>query len=67
MVVTRRLIVIVIFSAVLIGLLLQGMLWRVEEVGIDRMVALSGLAAAGILVMVGLMYYHELCNSRKCE
>jgi len=58
----RRLTLLVILSAVAIGLLLQGMLWRIEAVGFDWIAAILGLAAVGILVMAGLQLHYEICH-----
>jgi hypothetical protein len=41
-------------------LLLQGIFWRIEAVGVDRIVAILGLAAVGVLVMAGLQYHYDL-------
>ena len=64
---TRRLAIIVILSAVAIGLLLQGMLWRIESVGFDWIAAILGLAAVGVLVTAGLQLHHEMCHTGKCQ
>ncbi|MCU0628146.1 MAG: hypothetical protein MUE45_01465 [Methanoregulaceae archaeon] len=58
----RRIILLVILSAVAIGLLLQGMLWRIEAVGFDWIAAILGLAAVGVLVMAGLQLHYEVCH-----
>ena len=57
-----RLTLLVILSAVAIGLLLQGMLWRIEAVGFDWIAAILGLAAVGVLVMAGLQLHYEICH-----
>jgi hypothetical protein len=43
---SRRPAIIVILSAVSIGLLLQGMVWRIEGVGVDWIAAILGLAVS---------------------
>lgn len=60
--VNRRLAIIVIIAAVSIGLLLQFMLWRIEDVGIDWIVVALGLAAVGILVIAALQYHQVICH-----
>jgi len=60
--ITRRLAIVVIIAAISIGLLLQFMLWRIEDVGVDWIGAIMGLAAVGILVMAGLEFHYELCH-----
>lgn len=58
----RRIVLTVISAAILIGILLQLMLMRVEQVGVDFIAAILQLAAFGILVMAGLMCHQELCH-----
>jgi ABC-type uncharacterized transport system permease subunit len=60
--VNRRLAIIVIMAAVSIGLLLQFMIWRIEDVGVDWIAVVLGFAAVGILVLAGLQYHQELCH-----
>jgi hypothetical protein len=60
--VNRRLAIIVIIAAVSIGLLLQFMLLRIEDVGVDWIVVALGLAAVGILVIAALQYHQEICQ-----
>jgi sterol desaturase/sphingolipid hydroxylase (fatty acid hydroxylase superfamily) len=61
----RRIILTVILAALLIGILLQLMLMRVETVGVDWIAVILELIAVGILVMAGLMFHHELCHVQK--
>jgi len=49
--ITRRLAIVVIIAAISIGLLLQFMLWRIRDTGVDWITAILGLAAMGILGM----------------
>jgi len=60
--VTRRLAIVIIIAAISIGLLLQFMLWRIEDTGVDWISAIMGLAAMGILVIAGLEFHYELCH-----
>jgi hypothetical protein len=60
--VNRRLAIVVLIAAVSIGLLLQFMLRRIEEVGFDWIVVGLGLAAVGILVIAALQYHQEICR-----
>jgi len=60
--VNRRLAIIIITAAVSIGLLIQFMLWRIEDVGVDWIAAIMGLAAAAILFIAGLQYHQEMCH-----
>jgi len=60
--ITRRPAIVVIIAAISIGLLLQFMLWRIQDVGVDWIAAIMGLAAMGILVITGLEFHYELCH-----
>jgi len=60
--ITRRLAIVIIIAAISIGLLVQFMLWRIEDVGVDWIAAIMGLAAMGILVIAGLEFHYELCH-----
>jgi len=58
--ITRRLAVIVIIAAISIGLLVQFMLWRIQDTGVDWISAILGLAAMAVLVIAGLEFHYEL-------
>jgi len=60
--ITRRLAIVVIIAAISIGLLLQFMLWRIQDTGVDWIAAILGLAAMGVLVIAGLEFHYELCH-----
>jgi hypothetical protein len=60
--INRRLAIIVIIAAISIGLLLQFMVWRIQDIGVDWIAALMGLAAVGILFMAGMTFHHEMCH-----
>jgi hypothetical protein len=38
------------------------MLWRIQDIGVDWISAIMGLAAVGILVIAGLEFNCELCH-----
>jgi len=60
--ITRRLAIVVIIAAISIGLLVQFMLWRIQDTGVDWIGAIMGLAAMGILVIAGLEFHYKLCH-----
>jgi len=60
--ITCRLAIVVIIAAISIGLFVQFMLWRIQDIGVDWIAAILGLAAVGILVIAGLEFHCELCH-----
>jgi hypothetical protein len=57
----RRLAVVAILAAISIGLLVQFLVWRTQAIGVDWVSAIMGLAAAAILFIAGMMFYHQYC------
>jgi hypothetical protein len=38
------------------------MFWRIQDIGVDWIAVIMGLAAVGILVIAGLEFHYELCH-----
>ena len=41
---------------------MQFMLWRIQDMGVDWISAIPGLAAMGILIISGLEFHSDLCH-----
>jgi Cu/Ag efflux pump CusA len=63
----RRFAVVVIIAGIPIGLLLQFMVWRIQDIGVDWISALLGLIAVGVLFMAGMVFHHEICHVQRPE